>query len=397
MWQAEREATTVVVVGAGPAGLTLANLLQRSGVDCVVLEARDRSYVEERQRAGILDHFAGRIFEEYGLADSVLAGAPHETLFEVRVDGVARFLDVPQLAGGRPGRLVPQQLLVRRLIGTFADGGGDLRFSASGVALHDIDGERPRVTYRDADGAEREIACSYVAGCDGFHGVSRRSIPDGVLTTYSFDHGIGWYTVLADAPPPRYPLFGISPLGYAAHFARGPRASRYYLQHRPGEDPRGWSDEHTFEQLRRRLGDEALAGGPVTDREIVEMRSFVAEPMAYGRLFLAGDAAHIITPMGAKGMNLALADAYALARAVTAAERDGDEGLLRGYSALCLRRTWDYQEFSRWFTEMVHDAGDDSASGPFRRRLARARLDRLWTSPKSAEWFADMMAGTALV
>ena len=261
-------------------------------------------------------------------------------------------------------------------------------------ALHDLDGERPRVTYRDAAGVEHELAGSYVAGCDGFHGVSRRSIPDGVLTTYSFDHGIGWYTVLADAPPPRYPLMGVSSLGFAAHFARGPRASRFYLQYRTGEDPRGWSDELTWGQLRQRLGDGALPDGPITDREIVEMRSFVVEPMAYGRLFLAGDAAHIITPMGAKGMNLALADAYALARALTAAERGGDDGPLRGYSALCLRRTWDYQEFSRWFTEMVHDAGDDSAGGPFRRKLATARLDRLFSSPPAAAAFADLMAGT---
>ena len=394
MSQAVREATTVVVVGAGPAGLTLANLLQRSGIDCVVLELRDRSYVEKRQRAGILDHFAGRIFEEYGLADQVLAGAPPETLLEIRHEGVGRFLNTPELAGGRPSRLVPQQLLVRRLMTAFTDGGGDLRFEASDVALHDLDGESPRVTYRDASGAERELSCSYVAGCDGFHGVSRRSIPDEVLTTYSFDHGIGWYTVLADAPPPRYPLIAISSLGYAAHFARGPQASRFYLQYKPGDDPREWSDERTWQQLRLRLGDEALAAGPITDREIVEMRSFVVEPMAWGRLFLAGDAAHIITPMGAKGMNLALTDAYALARALTAAVRDGDDGLLRGYSALCLRRTWDYQEFSRWFTEMVHDAGDDSASGPFRRKLAKARLDRLFSSPPAAAAFADLMAGT---
>jgi p-hydroxybenzoate 3-monooxygenase len=376
------ESTEVVVVGAGPAGLTLASLLRRHGIDCVVLERRSRSYVEQRQRAGVLDHIATGIFERAGMADEVLAGAPVETLLEIRYEGVPRYLDVPALTGGRQSRQVPQQLLVRRLLATV----GEVRFDVGDVALHDLDGPAPRVTYGDT-----EISCSYVAGCDGFHGVSRASIPPEALTTYEFDHGIGWYTVLADSAPPRYPLMGISRHGFAAQFARGPQASRFYLQYRPGEDPRQWPDEQTWAELRKRLGDDALPTGPIVGREIVEMRSFVADPMSYGKLFLVGDAAHIITPMGAKGMNLALADADALATALIS----GDDAELAAYSAERLVRIWDTQEFSRWFTEMVHDAGDERTSGPFRRGLAKARYDRLFRSPPAAAAFADLMSGTA--
>jgi p-hydroxybenzoate 3-monooxygenase len=388
-----RETTTVAIVGAGPAGLTLAALLSTVDIPCVVLEKRGRDRVEQRQRAGVLDHRAGRIFEDFGLADRILAGAPLESLLEIRYEGVPRFLDVPGLSGGRPSRIVPQQLLVRRLVELLTERGADLRFDARDAALHGIDGDRPTVTYRDAGGVAHEVSCEYIAGCDGFHGVSRHAIPEDTVTSYAFDHGISWLTVLADAPPPRYPLMAVSRHGFAAQFARGPRASRFYLQYRPEDDPRGWSDEHIWRQLRLRMGDEALPDGPVTERDNVDMRSFVVDPMSYGRLFLVGDAAHVITPMGAKGMNLALTDAEALARALAAAVRDGDDARLRGYSATCLQRTWDYQEFSRWFSEMVHDAGDGSAVGPFRHRLAKARLDRLFHSAPAAAAFADLMAG----
>jgi p-hydroxybenzoate 3-monooxygenase len=376
-----RETTRVAIIGAGPAGLTLAVLLRRNGIDCVVLERRDRSYVEQRQRAGVLDHYATRIFEQAGLADEILTGAPLETLLEIRRDGSPHFLDVPALSGGRHSRIVPQQLLVRRLLAAV----GEVRFEALDVALHDLSGDQPRVTYHDPDGTTHSLSCSYIAGCDGFHGVSRRSIPDSALTTYEFDHGIGWLTMLSDAPPPRYPLMAISAHGYAAQFARGPAASRFYLQYRPGsDDPLAWPDAYAWEQLRLRLGDPGLPTGAITDREIVEMRSFVTEPMSYGRLFLAGDAAHIITPMGAKGMNLAISDAATLAAALISSD-------LAGYSAACLARTWDAQEFSRWFTEMVHDGG---IADPFRRRLAQARFERLFRSPPAAAAFADLMSGT---
>jgi p-hydroxybenzoate 3-monooxygenase len=388
--------TQVVIIGGGPAGMTTANLLQQAGVDCVVLELRNKSYVEDRQRAGLLDHHSASVFDEAGLGVQILGNSQIDTQYEFRIDGESHFLDVPAIAG-RSGRIVPQQLVVQRLLATYLDNGGDLRFEVRDVGIHDLATDQPRVTYRDRDGVYHELACSYIAGCDGRHGVSRRSIPEDELVTYSLDHGVCWYTMLAEAPAPRYPLMAVSPDGFAAQFARGPHASRFYLQYRPDEDPCAWTDEYAWELLRLRLGDESLGGAPFTGREVIEMRSHVTEPMSYRRLYLLGDAAHIITPMGAKGMNLAIADAAVFARAVIAAERDNNDEALAAYSPTCLHRTWDYQAFSRSFLEMMHDAGDDSRVGPFRRRLARANFNRLMASPPGAAAFADLMIGAPLV
>jgi p-hydroxybenzoate 3-monooxygenase len=230
-----------------------------------------------------------------------------------------------------------------------------------------------------------------VAGCDGERGVSRGYIPDGILTAYSFDHGIGWLAIAANSPAPRYPLFAISRHGFAAHFGRGSRASRFYLQCDPRETPDHWPGDRIWQQLRLRLDDGNLPDSPISDATAVDMTSTVYEPMCYGRLYLVGDAAHLITPVGGKGMNLALHDADVLARALRSAVNDGDEGPLNAYSATCLRRVWDCQEFSRWTLEMLHDAGDDSTVGPFRGKLARARLERLFTSDTAGRFFAEFM------
>jgi p-hydroxybenzoate 3-monooxygenase len=240
-----------------------------------------------------------------------------------------------------------------------------------------------------------EIGCAFVAGCDGDHGVSRVSAPSGTLAAYAVDHGFAWLTVFADAPPPRHPLYAVSSRGFAAHFGRGPRASRFYLQCLPSDQAGDWPDDRIWQQLRTRLGHDDLPGGPVTEKEIFPLRSLVHEPMSYGRLYLLGDAAHVIAPLGGKGMNLALYDAEVFALAVRDFTRGGDDAGLRSYSDVCLRRTWNYQEFSQWMTEAAHDACDVTQRDPFRARLARARLDRLFTSPESARAFAELTAGLA--
>ena len=384
--------TTVVVIGAGPTGLTLANMLLHDGIPCVLLERRDREFVENRQRAGIVDYRVVEMYRDWGLSDA-LGGPPDDGYLEFRVNGERHVVDHGALSGGRYGRLCPQQVLVRGLIAHFLRAGGDLRFEADAVTLHDLDGERPRVTYLDGTGERVTIAGRYVAGCDGARGASRAGLPDGAVTTYTYDHQVSWMTILASAPPPSHPLLAVSRYGYAAHFYRGPQASRYYIQCAALDGPEDWPAERIWRELRARLGDEGLVDGPIAEVRRVDMRSEMCEPMSYGSLFLAGDSAHVMTPMGGKGMNLAVLDAETLALAFRAAVRDGDKAALLGYSDVCLERAWRYQEFSRWMLEMTHDAGDASRVGTFRQRLALTRLNALFTDSTAARNFGQMMSG----
>jgi p-hydroxybenzoate 3-monooxygenase len=387
------ENTTVVIVGAGVAGLTLGNFLLRSGIDCVILEKRSREYTELRQRAGVIDTRAARMFRAWGLGDRVIGGVAVEPLLNFRIDGETR-----TLAFGpdehRDGRFCPQQVLVRNLIDVFVSDGGDLRFEAD-VTLENIaGGERPLVRYTGSAGAARVIGCEFVAGCDGDRGASRAAIPGESLTRYSYEYGYAWLTILAEVPANHQSMMALHPRGFAGQFARGPRASRFYLQCPLDSATAQWPDERIWDELETRFGEPMATRGPITSTQLVPLRSVVYSPMRYGRLYLLGDAAHIIPPMSAKGMNLALHDAEVFANAVLHYERaDHDPSLLDRYSATCLHHVWNCQAFAAWWTDLVHDAGDASYRGEFRRQAARADLARLFESGSANRLLSEFMAG----
>jgi p-hydroxybenzoate 3-monooxygenase len=392
-----REATTVVIVGGGVAGLTAATLLRKSGVGCVVLERQTREHVEQRQRAGVVEYRGVRMFQQWGLPE-LLGRFPADNTLAIVLDGEPVYTGRDAHSAGHAGFVMPQQALVRNLIAAFLADGGDLRFEAADVNLRGIGTSRPVVRYAGADGATREIECDFIAGCDGDHGVSRSAIPDGALTAYTRDYGISWLTILADAQPPEHACFAVGARGLAAHFARGPKASRFYLEIDPGDTPADWPPERIWAELRSRFWRPDLPGGPVTETETFAMRSQVFEPMSYGRLYLLGDAAHVISPMGAKGMNLALFDAETFALAVRDYVHDGSDAGLAGYSAACLARTWNYQEYADWMSGTLFPlCGPHAAADPYGARIARARLTR-GTQPGSTAGLAwgELMTGMGL-
>jgi len=390
---ARTEETPVVIIGAGVAGLTLATFLHTASVGCIVLERRERSYVETRQRAGVVDARNVRMFERWGLADKLLAGPVAQTI-DYRTNGVSRVFEIVG-DDASEGRFCTQQMLVNNLLRVLIDEmGGDVRFEVSDVTVRNEAGVRPQVTYTDASGA-KAVACDYIAGCDADRGVSRASIPDGVLTTIAHEFGYAWLAALVEAPVKGHPIMGVSEHGFVAQLPRGPQRSRYYLQCALTDGPEDWSDERIWNEIRLRMGDASIENVVVHDKEFVPLRSVVHSPMQHGRLFLAGDAAHLVPPTGAKGMNLALFDVDMLAQALVSAVRDGDAAALANYSITVMPRVWRYQEFSAWMTDTMHDAGDPTLNGPFRQMTARARLDEVFSSSTAGRLHSDYQRGIA--
>jgi len=388
--------TQVGIVGAGPAGLVLAHLLGERGIESVVLERHTRDYIEHRVRAGLLEHRTVELLREHGLGGRMLELGQVHRGTELRFDGQRHRIPYSDLYGGRTMLVYPQQELVADLVRLRLAADGEIVFEADDVALHDIESERPSLTYRE-NGACHELECGFIAGCDGFHGVSRPSIPPGALTTYGFELPFAWLGIIAAvAPSTSEIIYALHERGFAGHMLRTNEISRFYLQVEPDDDIANWPDDRIWFELRTRFATNdgwTLREGPILEKSITDMRSFIAEPMRHGRLFLAGDAAHIVPPSGAKGMNLAISDARVLSEALAAWYGSGSTALLDSYSETCLRRVWRVQEFSNWMSWMIHKIPDGVPDASFRRRLQRAQLEYLTTSPSAAASFAENYVG----
>lgn len=376
--------TTVGIIGAGPAGLLLARLLHGAGIESVVLEARDRDYVERRQRAGVLEQGTVDVLRSAGAGARMdREGLRHDGI-ELRFDRRRHRVDLPGLTGGRAVTVYAQTEICKDLIALQLAGGGPLLFGAEAVELEGVDTASPRVRFRH-QGREKVLECDYIAGCDGFWGVSRTAVPTGIGRVFERVYPFGWLGILADVPPSHGELvYARHQRGFALLSMRTPDVSRLYLQVPEGTGAREWSDEEIWRELDLRFETAdgwSLRRGPVTRKSVTPMRSFVHEPMRYGRLFLAGDAAHIVPPTGAKGLNLAVGDVVVLARALAHRRQTGSDELLDAYSATCLRRVWQAERFSTDMTTLLHRAPDATA---FEDRLQLARLDRL-TSSRAAE------------
>jgi p-hydroxybenzoate 3-monooxygenase len=387
--------TQVGIVGAGPAGLVLAHLLAREGIESVVLEARDREHIEQRVRAGVLEQGTVDCLIDTGVGERLeREGLVHDGV-ALRFDGRSRRIALSELTGGRGITLYGQQEVVKDLLAARLDAGQDLRFEVEDVRVEDFDGDEPRIRFRH-DGAEHDVRCDVIAGCDGFHGVCRPAVED-ALRVYEREYPFAWLGILADVPPSSEELvYCHHERGFALHSMRSPELTRLYLQVEPDEEVEAWPDGRVWEELHARFAGEDgwdLAEGPVVEKGITPMRSFVAEPMQHGRLFLAGDAAHIVPPTGAKGLNLAVADVRVLADALARFYESGDEERLASYSERCLRRVWRVQHFSWWMTQMLHRvAGDD----PFEPRLQRSQLEYVCSSPAASTSLAENYVGLEL-
>lgn len=385
--------TQVGIIGAGPAGLTLAHLLHREGIECVVIEKHTRDYIERRVRAGVLEQSSVDLLNQAGLGQRLQReGMVHHGI-QLRFNGAGHRIDLSELTGGRAITVYGQQEVVKDLVLARLDAGGAIHFSAEGVTLHDLDSPRPRVHFA-VGGQAQELDCDFIAGCDGFHGTSRQTIPPGALTVFERTYPFAWLGILAQAAPAHEELiYAYHERGFALFSMRSPQVTRLYLQVPPEERIEDWSDDHIWRELHARIeiGDGwRLNEGPVLEKSITGMRSWVVEPMQYGRLFLAGDAAHIVPPTGAKGMNLAINDVRVLARALTAHFKAGDDEPLRRYSQTCLMRVWRAEHFSWWMTSMLHRFPEDDA---FQQRLQRSQLEYVVRSRAASTSLAENYVG----
>nr|WP_245695360.1 4-hydroxybenzoate 3-monooxygenase [Streptomyces antibioticus] len=387
----------VVVLGAGPAGLVLGNLLQDAGIDCVVLERAERTHLRTRARAGFLAAHTVHVLERHGLAEGLRRHGQAHSTCEFRTEDGRFRLDYSGLGRGERHTVYPQQLLVTDLLTRFLDKGGRIEFGTEATAVVDLDTDRPSVTVREADGRPGRRRARYVAGCDGRHGAARRSLPPGSVRRYDCAHGVTWLGLLAEAPPSLDAVgYAVHERGFAGHMARTSEITRYYVQCEPGTPAGAWSEERIWDELELRMGVTKygpLHRGPVVQRTVVDLESDVLEPLRHGSLFLAGDAAALISPSAAKGANLAVLEAELLARALIDDLRHGDAEGLDAYSARCLTHIWRAQEFSHWMIGLLHGPSGADRPSPFHEALRQSRLASLRTSRSRQDWFAEHYVG----
>ena len=385
--------TQVGIIGSGPAGLLLGQLLHRAGIDSVIVEHRSRAHVEGRIRAGVLEQGTVDLLIEAGVGDRLRAeGLVHDG-FDIAIDGDRHRIDLASLTGGKTVTVYGQTEVTKDLIAARLAAGAPLIFEAADTAVHDIDSERPTITYT-RDGATHTIVCDVIAGCDGFHGICRQAMPSSVLKVFEKVYPFGWLGILADVPPVSSELiYATHPDGFALASMRSETRSRYYIQCPLDTDVADWPDDRLWAALRTRFGPAAAAAmqtGPAIEKSVAPLRSFVAEPMRHGRLFLAGDAAHIVPPTGAKGLNLAAADVRILSWALEDFFTNGSTAGIDGYSATCLARIWKVQRFSWWFSTQLHNFDNEDE---FERRVHRAELAYLIESDSARRTLAENYVG----
>jgi p-hydroxybenzoate 3-monooxygenase len=385
--------TQVGIVGAGPAGLLLSHVLHLAGIESVVLEVRTREEIEGTIRAGVLEQGTVDLLNEVGVgARMQREGFVHHGI-ELRFAGRGHRIDLSGLTDGKAITVYAQHEVIKDLVQARLDRGGSIVFEAKDVRLADLDTTAPKIHYT-ASGEPRALECDFVGGCDGFHGICRPALPEAVRTEYSRTYPFGWFGILAQAAPSSQELiYCLHERGFALVSTRSPTIQRLYFQCDPHDRVERWTDERIWAEFRMRLATHdgwSPIEGPVIQKNIVAMRSFVCEPMQHGRLFLAGDAAHIVPPTGAKGLNLAVADVQVLAQAIVAHYRSGRRDLLENYSATALRRIWKAQRFSWWMTSMLHQFPDAS---PFQRQVQLAELDYVTGSRAAATALAENYVG----
>ena len=389
-----RTRTQIGIVGAGPAGLLLSHLLALRGIDSVLVENRSRAYCEARQRAGVLEDGSVTLLREAGLAGRLdREGLEHGGIY-LQFGGQRHHIDFRDLTG-RTVTVYAQTEVVKDLIETRVAAGAQVEFDVTGTEVDDLDTRRPVLRYTSADGTRHEVTCDAIAGCDGFHGICRPAVPAGLLTVWEREYPYAWLGILADVPPSTDELiYAHHPGGFALHSLRSPLVSRLYLQVAPDEEISAWPDDRIWAELQRRFAVPGweLKEGPVLDKSITAMRSFVSAPMRHGRLFLAGDAAHIVPPTGAKGLNLALGDVAVLARALEELLR-GDPRRADSYTSDCLDRVWRRTHFSWWMTTMLHAA---PGADPMDAELQLAQLRYVTTSRAAATSLAENYTGYSL-